>query len=850
MTTQGLDQAFLAIGKLAVDYRAHHSSYVAPDYSEAQVRKDFIDKFFIALGWDVNHETQTNPFEQEVKVERPVAMGAAKRRADYAFHIAPNFRDPRLLVEAKKPSGEIKTADNYFQAVRYGWNKQNPLVGLTNFEELHLLDCRYKPDIDRAIHTCVKKYQIEDYFDREKFAEIYWLFSREAIAAGALEKYAKTLSKAKAGAKQRGQFAGGFKSIDESFLEDLDEYRLSLARAFKSRNPEFASETLTEVTQRTLDRLVFMRFLEDKLIEPSYFVASFGERGTAWEDFVSASRRLDKIYNGIVFKQHGVLDKADFPVDDEAFARICEDISNRNSPYDFNAIPIHILGSIYERFLGNVIVATEKRVRVEPKPEVRKAGGVYYTPDYIVRYIVENTVGKLIEGKTPEKIAEMRFADISCGSGSFLLGIYDLLLRYHAKYYNDHPTRARKGECVTKDGVLHLSLEKKREILLNNIYGVDLDPQAVEVTQLSLYLKLLDEETIASARGYQQRIHAAILPPLNKNVVCGNSLIGRDILDGQLFADEAERKLNSMNFKDAFPEIVKNGGFDAIVGNPPYIQLSMEAFRNDIVNHYLKTTYRFSGGRLNTFAFFIERARQQARESGRIAYIVPNTVLSQEYYEDLRHKLIRNTDINAIAIPDGQIFKDAVVETVVLVLTKHTRLQDEKPKGKTDFVTLYETGLGSERSSVPQSELLENYNASFITPLKPEVRRLGGKLKTNRETFGAWLNANQAIALKHDRAACLTDYKKTAMHREVLDGRHISRYLTGESPNFFKFDVSKIHSCKREDIFLLPEKIFFRRVGDSLIASIDNEKKYALNTLVVMSPKPNCPYGNRSHPGE
>ena len=221
-----------------------------------------------------------------------------------------------------------------------------------------------------------------------------------------------------------------------------------------------------------------------------------------WEDFVAASRRLDGIYNGIVFKQHDILDGAKFRVDDNAFADICESLAHVNSPYDFDAIPIHILGSIYERFLGKVIVATDKRVRVEEKPEVRKAGGVYYTPEYIVRYIVENTVGKLIAGKTPDQIAEMRFADIACGSGSFLLGVFDLLLTYHGHYYNENPSKARKGDCIEHDGKLYLSLRKKREILLNNIYGVDIDAQAVEVCQLSLYLKLLKEETTASAHQY------------------------------------------------------------------------------------------------------------------------------------------------------------------------------------------------------------------------------------------------------------------------------------------------------------------------------------------------------------
>ena len=189
------------------------------------------------------------------------------------------------------------------------------------------------------------------------------------------------------------------------------EHLAVLARAFKNHNPKLDGDTLTELTQRTLDRLVFLRFLEDKHIELQNRIAYFGDKGTAWQDFIAESRRLDGIYNGIVYKKHEILDAPGFKLDDEAFSGVCERLSHLNSPYDFNAIPIHILGSIHERFLGKVIVTTDKRARLEEKPEVRKAGGVYYTPEYIVRCIVENTVGKLIAGKSPGQIGAARMAD-------------------------------------------------------------------------------------------------------------------------------------------------------------------------------------------------------------------------------------------------------------------------------------------------------------------------------------------------------------------------------------------------------------------------------------------------------
>jgi adenine-specific DNA-methyltransferase len=387
MPRPAFDEAFEKVSKLVRTFQASEARYLSPEYQEAEARKDFVDKFFIALGWDVNHDQQTNPYEQEVKVEPSVQAGG-QRRADYAFHLAPSYRDVRFFVEAKKPHGDIGTTDNYFQTIRYGWNSETPLAVLTDFKELHVLDCRYKPDVSTALYRAVGKYHYREYIDRKKFAEIYWLFSHEAVADGSLEKRASELPKPRGKATQHGLFPGGYQSIDESFLKELDEYRAALARTFKIRNRGLDSETLTELTQRTLDRLVFLRFLEDKTIEPQRVVDRFGESGTAWEDFVAASRRLDSIYNGIVFKHHDILDGDKFRVDDAAFAEICESLAHINSPYDFNYIPIHILGSIYERFLGNVIVARDKSVRVEPKPEVRKAGGVYYTPEYIVRYIV------------------------------------------------------------------------------------------------------------------------------------------------------------------------------------------------------------------------------------------------------------------------------------------------------------------------------------------------------------------------------------------------------------------------------------------------------------------------------
>ena len=599
-----MKQAFETIKQLVADFKAQESAYLSPSYQESQIRQDFIDKFFTALGWDVTHTIQKNPYQQEVHIENKVHMAGSQRRADYAFFLAPNFRDPKFFVEAKKPSRNLANPDDYYQTIRYGWNANTPIAILTDFEEFHILDCRFKPNIKDVMSHKIEYFHYSDYTNEEKFSRIYWLFSREAVAGGSIEKRAAELPKPRGKGVQRGNFKGGFQPVDEAFLEELDGYREVLAKAFKKSNPDLQSEELTEAVQRTIDRLVFIRFLEDKQIEEPEII-NLRSKKSAWNGFLALSKKFDPKYNGLVFKPHRILDGKEFnPPDDVEFVRICDELSDPGSPYNFDQIPVSILGSIYERFLGKVVHATDKRVKVEEKPEVRKAGGVYYTPEYIVRYIVNETVGKLLyeeavaatdgrgDGKnptsttsatkTPEEIAKMAFADIACGSGSFLIEVYNVLLDYHIRYYLEHPEKQKEADVFERDGKLHLTLKKKKEILQNNIYGVDIDFQATEVTQLSLYLKLLEDVTMHDTHQFGM-FKETILPDLRKNIINGNSLIGRDIAESSLFPDADIEKLKPMNFEDAFPAVMKprqkdggqGGGFDAVVGNPPWVRQEM-----------------------------------------------------------------------------------------------------------------------------------------------------------------------------------------------------------------------------------------------------------------------------------
>jgi len=814
-------ESFHSIKTLVDDFKSNEKQYLNPNYSEADVRNDFINKFFIALGWDVRHETQKNPYEQEVRVEKPVLIAKAQKRADYTFYLSPNFRDVKFFVEAKKPSHDLVNKDYFFQTVRYGWNANTPIAVLTDFEEFIILDCRFRPNINDILNYKIKSFHYSDYANEEKFKEIYYLFSREAVSDNAIEKYADNLPKpmgihafGKGKAVKRGLFKGGFQSIDESFLEELDEIRTSLAKSFKKNNSHLSSEELTEATQRTIDRLVFIKFLEDKMIEPHNYVSEFGKRRSAWEDFITASRTLDAKYNGAVFKKVSIDSPKIVEPDDKTFSSICEELSHENSPYNFDAIPIHILGSIYERFLGKVVNATDKRVTIDDKPEVRKAGGVYYTPQYIVNYIVDNTVLKLIESKTPKEIAKMRFADIACGSGSFLITVYERLIDHHKKWYQQNPEQAKKDGCIFYEGAYRLSLQQKQKILLNNIYGVDLDQQAVEVTQLSLYLKLLEDETTATANDTWVMFNEKLLPDLNKNIINGNSLIGTDIIDGNLFSYEEEKKLNPMNFEVVFPEVMKAGGFDAIVGNPPYRMMQPHNTEQTILK-YFKEKFNVAEFKIDLFHLFIQQSINKLRNNGLQGYITPSSLLNNVYVENLRSWILENCRINKISLTKEKVFKDADVYTSVYIFEKEKdkTKRDNHIIFKTDRLELYKHNKELNYSKIKQERYYESIGKVWNLLIDESNIGIINKMNNSGQPLEKVSQLNRGL-ITGNRDKYFSSEKVNDKYAPILSGSDVFRYFSNDISEYVLFKKPKTAGgCWDSEVHLAEHKVLIRQIG-------------------------------------
>ena len=830
--------AFEHTQELIEHFEAGIGHYLSPNYQEAEVRKEYIDKFYAALGWDVNHDRQKNPFAQEVKIEKAQRQqgGLGQKRADYAFFLEPNFKQELFFVEAKKPSRTLRqNKDDYFQTAKYGWNAGTGVSILTDFEEIVIIDCRFRPDFDTILQSEIKYYKYKDFQDFDTFEEFYWLFSREALLAGNLATYIEQLKKPKGTGKQLKLFGGKYQSIDESFLNYIDAKRFELATAFYQNNRNLDAYELTEATQRTIDRIVFIRFLEDKLIETENIIHNIATANHPWAKFVEYSKHLETKYNGIVFKPLFIDDKKFGGANDDLFRALCSDLDHTNTPYDFNYIPIHILGSIYERFLGKIVVVENGRVTIELKPELRKAGGVFYTPKYIVDYIVKNTVGKLIEDKTPKQIAELTIADIACGSGSFLIGVFEYLLDYHNKWYNENPITAKKDGCKFNEdfGVYVLSIQQKQKILLNNIYGVDIDLQATEVTQLSLFLKMLEDETTSTANDMMVLFHEKILPNLTTNIKCGNSLIGTDILTSKLDLDlEQERKLNPFDFKLAFSRVFKKGGFDSIVGNPPYVNVENI---DDISKKYYFKKFSTCKGRTDLYIAFIEKSVGILKENGLYSVIIPFSYTNQTYGNLSRKLLIEKYHLSEIVdISKYYVFKEAVVKTMILLVENKFSKKLETKVVKANDVSDFQNNSFAT-FNILQNTFLNNKENRFETkPLKDFITVKEKLLKNSIPLENLCLIAYGA-RLNHKTEKIGKNYfiKKDYHHsyKPFTEGKNIERYNFSQNA-WLNYQPEIHYNSMFPELFESEKLMFINVVSDRLRFCYDNQGFYNSHTVI------------------
>lgn len=632
-------------------------------YKEANVRQDFLDPFFKALGWDTADSL-------EVQHERPVKMKDETKSVDSAFKL--NNR-VKFMVEAKRPASKLEgNAEYAYQARRYGWNASIPFVILSDFEEFVVYDTTIRPkESDSANVARIESFTYKDYVAKWDF--LWSKFSRAAVHAGSLEAWSDEVR----GKQKRIR-------VDEALLEDVEAWRIHLAKRIIADN-SLEPHQLPEVVQLLLDRILFLRICEDRGLEKSRRLAGLLDGGGVYTRLKEFFRLADQKYNAGLFyleeeKGRGPPDviSPKLVVDDDALKEVIRGLYDKNKPYNFAVIPTEILGQVYERFLGTVlrVTASGERVKPEFKPEVKEAGGVFYTPTYIVEHIVKHTLGPLVDGKTPEEVSTLRIVDPACGSGSFLLGAYQFLLDWHLAWYlkdgvKKHPLQL--VELAPKHWVL--SVEERKRILRNNIYGVDIDRQATEVTKLSLFLKVVEETAGVALETNQKLFEKRVLPSMEWNIKCGNSLVEPSHVPQQSF-DGAEmqtaRRVNAFSWKQAFGPIMAKGGFDAVIGNPPYIRVqALNKFAPLEVELYKKHYKTAAKGNYDIYVVFVERALQLLNVNGRLGYILPHKFFNAHYGEALRNLIASGQHIDSIVhFGDQQVFDEATTYTCLLFLNK------------------------------------------------------------------------------------------------------------------------------------------------------------------------------------
>ncbi|MFP5262404.1 MAG: Eco57I restriction-modification methylase domain-containing protein [Blastocatellia bacterium] len=789
--------------RLIERFDRHRDDYKCRRYDETRIRREFIEPFFEALGWDIGNKFGHAEAHKDVIHEGAIKPGGAIKAPDYCFR-AGGVR--KFFLEAKKPSINLKDDPTpAFRLRRYAWSAKLPLSILTDFEEFIVYDGRVRPEKNDKPSTARILYlHYSDY--EQRWGEITSIFSREAVLRGSFDQYAES-NKVKKGTVE----------VDAALLREIESWRDSLARNLALRNPGLTQRDLNFAVQRTIDRIIFLRICEDRRIERYGGLLELLHTGEVYKNLITLFHRADERYNsGLFHFQHekGRPEPPDpmtprLDIDDKPLREIIKGLYYPDSPYEFSVISADILGQVYEQFLGKVIRLTPcHQAKVEDKPEVRKAGGVYYTPAYIVEYIVKHTVGRLCEGKTPKQVAKFRILDPACGSGSFLIGAYQYLLDWHLNWYiADGPEKHTRQLYRGATGERRLTAAERKRVLLNNIYGVDIDAQAVEVTKLSLLLKVLEGESEETLSAQLRLFHGRSLPDLSSNIKCGNSLIEADFYEGEQaeFLDEEERHhMNAFAWEDEFEEIMGEGGFHAVIGNPPYVRAERLERRQ---LSYFKNKYS-AEGQADLYLLFIERALNLLRAGGYFAFITPKFLLFNLDAEATRRRMMGSSILRISDV--GQAFKGVNTECAISVLTSKSRNH-----GKVEIEVLSKRGSLEWANSIRQRSFRNFPNLIFNIYLTELDLAIIKKIKKCAKPLSSFLSIKRGMEIGKK---AVRDSAEGVM---TLLGEDVGRYFTAYGRTYVDPGAAEVKRLLSHS--QVGEKILIRRVCSDITATIDGE---------------------------
>ncbi len=758
------EEAKKQIQALVDKYQRVKDSGKIKSYNEAQTRNEFIEPLFEFLGWDMRNLTTDN----EITTEENVSGG----RVDLAFSlnsISVMFLEAKAM---KVDLDELKWAE---QAINYSWNKGVTWAVLTDFESIKVFNAEIPlKNISQSLFIEIK---CEDFISR--FDQL-WLLSKESFELKFLEKEAEKWGKL----TQR-------KQVGKKLFEDLMSWRVLLTRDFKKQNT-LTEEEVDEGVQRILDRLIFIRTSEDRKIEQNILLGILrGGKTNLYKQLVKTFRYFDDGFNSKLFEIHYC---ERWKASDKVIAEVIKGLYETKDGYryDFSIISADVLGGMYEQYLGYV----QGRKSKEKQKSKRKSQGIYYTPKYIVDYIVKETLGEVLKKAKPKDISKIKILDPACGSGSFLIAAYDKILEALAK---------KKSQP---------SLFEKFDILKENIFGVDLDAQAVEIAQLNLLLKVLSQK--------------AKLPILQNNIRVGNSLVSGSEEKLEKYFGEKWRDQEPFDFKEEFEEVFKQGGFGVIIGNPPYVFARGKSF-DDSIKKYFYDDYKLANYQLNTYLLFIERAFNLLQQGGYFGFIVPNTWLTIDTFAPLRKFLLEEVGSLQIINIYNKVFGDANVDTCLLIFKKGRRSKvtlGEFRDGKLKIVGKFVPDTFKSTNYIINISLAKNKEKMMILKKVNEKSKQLKKVTTIKSGFVAYETGKgsplQTNEMKNNRIYH-SDKNEGEHWYKYLDGKDVKRYQIDWSGSWVKYGIC-LAAPRTRDLYVNPR---------ILVRQIPSLPPYSINAVFI-----------------
>lgn len=787
------EESLQIIKDLVARFKQNEKSYTSVIYDESNTRTDFIDKFFEALNWDVRNDNGFAERFREVVREDKVVINGQTKAPDYSFRLG---GQKIFFVEAKKPSVNIKDdIAPAYQLRRYAYTAKLPLSILTDFEEFAVFDTKIKPNPNDKASAARIQYMRYDQYE-ENFDYLWNTFSKEAVQTGSFDQYCES-----------GKNKRGTSEIDSELLSTIEKWRLDLAKNIALRNPELSLRNLNIAVQKIIDRIIFLRIAEDKDMEDLETLKNACNSSDAYKELKKVFEDANAKYNSGLFASENWIN--DIIIDNKVLKDIANELYYPSCPYAWVALPVEVLGNIYEKFLGSEInfknIKNGHTVTVEEKPEIKKAGGVFYTPTYIVKYIVEQTIGKKLADCTPENANSITICDPACGSGSFLVGAFKYLLNWYLDKYSKNKTEENKnlktGKLISTKNGIALSIQEKKRILTTHIYGVDIDAQAVEVTKLSLYLQMLEGEGKQENSLFRESdMH--VLPYLGDNIKCGNSLIGSDFYatqDLSLFEEEAMYKVNAFDWEKEFPQIFATGGFECVLGNPPYLRVQGLRENYEKESKFLETKYKSATGRFDFYVLFMEKGFSLLSQNGKLSFILPHKFINSDFGKGIRDFIYENKALNFLThFGSEQVFATASVYTCVIGLSKNNdkfNFAQVNPKEiyenlifeQFDIEKLKDTSRWSFQNS-EKGDLIEKLNLQKETVKQVFKGVFQGIVTGDNKVFYIQnCNIKDGILYGYSEALGKNIELESNLCKPILTGKTINRYFKKDKDEFILY---------------------------------------------------------------